>query len=229
MVQPLYPIIRCNRIGVDGRIELSQSPFPKKEQFSIEQSSNGISNNMSWWIPISMTDATRPDFKETGTAPRLWLTPHRPSVVIPYFPASVDPESNWVIINSQMSTYARVLYDEANWKLIGRQLLLNHTVIPRVTRTQLIDDAFSLAAMDLLDYRIVMDLVEYTTVVQDDFVTPTILYYIHDLKSDDFTNQSLYNLIEVCFSLLFHRDFSFSSTYSMIIDFTGLRPESQAV
>ena len=201
MVQPLYPIIRCNRIGVDGRIELSQSPFPKKEQFSIEESLHGFSNNMSWWIPISITDATLPDFKATGTAPRLWLTPHRPSVVIPYFPASVDPENTWVIINSQMSTYARVLYDEANWKLIGRQLLLNHTVIPRVTRTQLIDDAFSLAAMDLLDYQIVMDLVEYTTVVQDDFVAPTILFYINFLKSSIKENQYLYSLIEVRFIL----------------------------
>lgn len=202
MIQPMYPIIRCIRAGIDGRIELSQSSLPVKDATFAQELLNVTDNNhFTWWIPISITDARRPDFE--GNGPRLWLTPDRLRIVVPYFPTSVDAEKHWIIINSQMSTYARVLYDDANWQLIARQLLANHTVIPRVTRAQLIDDAFSLASMGLLDYGVVMDVVEYTTVVQDDFVASTLLYYIHILMADHKEkNQTLYSLIEVTTSTI---------------------------
>lgn len=137
-----------------------------------------------------MTDARRPDFSVTGLAPRLWLTPDRPTIEVPYFSSAVDANSSWLLVNSQMSTYARVLYDESNWNLLSRQLLLDHTVIPRATRVQLIDDAFTLAMMNLLDYRVAMDLMEYMTVVKDEFSIPTVFMYFNLLKNGKFGDQA---------------------------------------
>ena len=194
--QPGFPIISCTRSGVGGRIKLSQTPFPSIDS-SLAVQTNETSRNTSWWIPISITDARRPDFSPTGSTPRLWLTPDRPSIDIPYFPVSVDAKNTWIIINSQRSTYARVLYDEANWKLIARQLRENYTVVPQMTRAQLIDDAFSFALVDLLDYRVALELAEYLTIVKDDFVEPSILYHLNSMQARTVKNASLQLLLEV--------------------------------
>ena len=193
--QPSFPIIWCTRSGVGGRIKLSQTPFASIV-LSLTVQTNVTSGN-GWWIPISMTDARRPDFSPTGSTPRLWLTPDRPSIDIPYFPGSVDAKNTWIIINSQRSTYARVLYDEVNWKLIAHQLRENYTVIPQMTRAQLIDDAFSFALVDLLDYRVAMELAEYLTIVKDDFVEPSILYHLNSMQARTVKNASLQLLLEV--------------------------------
>ena len=88
---------------------------------------------------------------------------------IPYFPPSKD-ESTWIVINPEMASYIRVLYDERNLKLIARQLMRNYTVIPPVTRAQLIDDAFTLAMMQHIDYNVVLKLISNLTVFNDKFV-----------------------------------------------------------
>ena len=48
--------------------------------------------------------------------PLVWLTPVIPTMEIPYFPPSKD-ESTWIVINPEMASYIRVLYDEHNLKL----------------------------------------------------------------------------------------------------------------
>jgi aminopeptidase N len=197
--QPSYPIVRCSRSSINGRIQLSQMPFP------LLKSNSSQEKNALWWIPIAMTDGKQPDFSREGTYPRIWLSPERPTLDIPYhFPTASaskneeEEEDTWILVNGQFASYSRVLYDEYNWRLISNQLMLNHTVIPKVTRAQLIDDAFTLALAGYLDYQVVVDLIEYLTLVNDEFVRTTSLFHLKVIQERSRHNESLYHLFEVC-------------------------------
>lgn len=54
-----------------------------------------------------------------------------------------------------------VNYDQQNWELLANQLLLNHSAIPILTRSQLIDDAFTLAHAKFISYEIPLRLIGY--------------------------------------------------------------------
>lgn len=195
--QPSYPIVRCS-LGSNGRITLSQMPFPLLK-------SNSSQEKALWWIPVAMTDGRRPDFTRGGTYPRVWLTPERPTLDIPYFPRASNPAGGpadqgpdtWILVNGQFASYSRVLYDKSNWRLISNQLMLNHTVIPKVTRAQLIDDAFTLALAGHLDYQVVVELIEYLTLVNDEFVRSTSLFHLKVIQERSRHNESLYHLFKV--------------------------------
>lgn len=190
--QPSFPIIFCSRLG-NGRIKLSQMAHAL-----IDPSNNATDKNYTWWIPIAMTDARRPNFSPEGTFPRVWLTPQRPSLEISYFPSGYSNESNdWIIINGQFSSYARVMYDDANWRLIARQLITNHTVIAQMTRFRLIDDAFTLAYFDLMSYRTVLELVEYLTITNDNFVKDLTSLHLKVMKNRAKKNEAIYTFFEV--------------------------------
>lgn len=59
------------------------------------------------------------------------------------------------------SDYYRVNYDTQNWNLLIKQLEENKTKIHILNRAQLIDDAFTLAFENELDYRIPVQLTNY--------------------------------------------------------------------
>ncbi|KAK4026306.1 hypothetical protein OUZ56_015313 [Daphnia magna] len=194
--QQSYPIVRCIRTG-NGRVRLSQTPHPVRNNITSDETTNQL-----WWIPISMTDGNQPDFTQQGTYPRVWLTPERPSLEIPYFPtdsghdSTNDEDDNWILINGEFSGYVRVLYDDYNWRLISRQLVVNHTVIPQVTRAQLIDDAFTLALGEYLEYKVVLELIEYLTSVSDEFVRATTQFHLKWMRERAKQNESLLTLFE---------------------------------
>lgn len=83
-----------------------------------------------------------------------------------------------------MSGYYRVQYAELNYWLLSEQLLRNHSVIPDVTRNQLISDAFTLAEDDLIGYDIgPLQLIRYLREVNDEFVRPTaVLHLTHMME-----------------------------------------------
>lgn len=198
--QPSYPIVSCTRLS-NGRIKLSQMSHAQ-----IDPGNNATEKNYTWWIPIAMTDARRPNFSPEGAYPRVWLTPERPILEISYFPTNYYTSSrdndDWIIINGQFAGYFRVLYDEDNWRLIARQLITNHTVIAQITRYRLIDDAFTLAYFYAMDYRTVLELVEYLTITNDDFVKSLVTTHLRFMKNRVKNDQTLYRFFEVSIKIL---------------------------
>ena len=67
----------------------------------------------------------------------------------------------WILANQQLGGYFRVNYDTDNWKLLAEQLMHNYTVIPGVTRAQLVEDSFVLAHADVIPYDIPVKLMAY--------------------------------------------------------------------
>lgn len=112
-----------------------------------------------WWIPISMTHSTDPQFGNDAKLPVTWLTPKKWTVEIP--DPTTSPNGSWILVNLESSGYFRVNYDELNWQLLSDQLKANHSVIPTVTRSQLIDDAFIMGHAGIIKYDIVTRLISY--------------------------------------------------------------------
>lgn len=179
-----YPIVRCELTG-PGRIKLSQMPYPRKE---------GNASAL-WWIPIAMTDSNRADFGPSGTLPRLWLSPDRPTIEVSIRAAQ---KGGWYILNSEMAGYFRVQYDPATYERISEQLRQKHTVFPDYTRSQLINDAFTLAEADLIDYEIPLQLINYLKVVKDDTVDSIVSGHLTRMKElcTDLTQKKVYEVID---------------------------------
>ena len=66
-----------------------------------------------------------------------------------------------VAICKLFSGFYRVNYDQRNWKLIMEQLKENHTKIHVINRAQLMDDAFNLARVGLINYDMLLEMTEY--------------------------------------------------------------------
>ncbi|XP_044259104.1 aminopeptidase N-like [Tribolium madens] len=66
--------------------------------------------------------------------------------------------------------YFRVNYDTHNWNLLTRQLFLNPSEIPVASRSQLIDDAFELAQMEIINYSIPLRLTKYLTWKESNYI-----------------------------------------------------------
>lgn len=70
-------------------------------------------------------------------------------------------DSNWILFNLDQIGFYRVNYDTKNWELIKTLLQSDHTQLSDKTRTQLIDDSFSLSRSGDLPYSTAFDLMIY--------------------------------------------------------------------
>lgn len=106
---------------------------------------------------MSLTDSVAHDFNQSNTRPAVWLTPSELSAT----KFIGKNEDSWVIANILATGYYRVNYDERNWGLLDLQLKTDHQVIHPINRAYLIDDAFALAAAEILPYPTAFNLIEY--------------------------------------------------------------------
>ncbi|NXP72549.1 AMPN Aminopeptidase, partial [Ramphastos sulfuratus] len=89
--------------------------------------------NYTWIVPVTwMTN------QSLGS--RLWLTNN--SATFNEFKVS---DSNWLLLNLNVSGYFRVNYNLENWDQLLKQLSNDYQLIPVINRAQIIDDAFNLA------------------------------------------------------------------------------------
>jgi len=144
-------------------IRLTQKPYPMR---------NKTVSSSLWWIPITLTDSSTDDYENSFS--RLWLTPQRPSMEVSIRSNSTD----WILLNAGITGYFRVQYDEYNNGLISDQLVRNHSVFSNVIRSQLIRDAFTLAEIDLISHQIPLMMIRYLTMVEDEFVRPSVIWYL---------------------------------------------------
>lgn len=140
----------------------------------------------SWWVPISMTSSDNPRFSSRDQLPVAWLSPRNPSIEV-QIPKGTD---TWVLVNLESTGYFRVNYDRYNWDLLAEQLVRNHTVIPYITRTQLVDDAFCLAHAKIIPYEIPLQIIRYLSNTTDDALIRKIaqnhLEYIETINGNAF-------------------------------------------
>lgn len=128
-----------------------------------------------------MTDSESLNFEPNQSTSTVWLSPRRPFVEIE------GPKNNesWILVNFESNGYYRVNYDQHNWELLAKQLLLNHTVIPTITRAQLIDDAFTLGHSKIISYEIAAGLIEYLDNIDDSLIRKIVKRHVESIKELD--------------------------------------------
>lgn len=115
-----------------------------------------------WWVPITYTTRLEKNFN--NTRPSHWMRAER-TITIEH---EID-DTDWLMVNLQVTGYYRVNYDIINWKLIIKHLNdeRRYQEISQSNRAQLIDDAMNLARADLLDYTIALDVTKYLSHERD--------------------------------------------------------------
>lgn len=107
-----------------------------------------------WPIPITYASSVDPTI---DVLPKFWLTQRQVEITLD----DVTPDS-YFLVNVKQSGYYRVQYDEANWMLIARELSHgNFTAIPANSRAMLIDDASTFLENEILQIRILLELIKY--------------------------------------------------------------------
>lgn len=164
-----FPVITIVRNYTDGYAFISQKRFLRGVTpiTSSDEKSRAVTNSVGskrtdfptyrWWVPVSLTDSVAHDFNQSNTRPAVWLTPSELSAT----KFIGKNEDSWVIANILATGYYRVNYDERNWGLLDLQLKTDHQVIHPINRAYLIDDAFALAAAEILPYPTAFNLIEY--------------------------------------------------------------------
>ncbi|XP_021948034.1 aminopeptidase Ey [Folsomia candida] len=107
-----------------------------------------------WYVPITIvTQDDEPTLE--NSLPKLWLTDTQ---AIETYQHNV---SKWIMLNQHATGFYRVLYDDVLTPLIRKQLMINHTIISPLSRSQLLDDYFNLAFRAFVDIDTALELTTY--------------------------------------------------------------------
>jgi aminopeptidase N len=148
-----FPLVSVTR-NADGTATLARSHFlrPPNQVITIPSP-----YNYAWDVPITIASA------ETGpeawdAAPSAWIDIGVSEAVVPGFPTDLN---SWAVINTKFSLYYRVQYDDASQAAIVSQLLLDNTAIHEESRSQIIDDAFSIARAGYFPETVALETTRY--------------------------------------------------------------------
>ncbi|XP_076049754.1 glutamyl aminopeptidase-like [Oratosquilla oratoria] len=140
-----YPVLHVKKVGPDA-VRVTQ------KRFLVD--SEAVGDNDSpygyvWDAAVSYrTDLT--DRQQT------WFYREADSVTL-----SIPPGSSWVKLNHDTFGYYRVNYDDALWDDLISAFRKDHTVFSPSDRAGVLDDAFNLAAAELIPYDRVFSLISY--------------------------------------------------------------------
>ncbi|XP_056642792.1 aminopeptidase N-like [Diorhabda sublineata] len=117
--------------------------------------SNENTTTTEWFVPINYVTSLD-TLSDHSKNPQYWLKPN--DVLTFEIPKGID----WILINYHQTGYYRVNYDIKTWKSIKRALKSpEFGGIDEISRAQLVDDLFSLARHEILNYTIVFELLEF--------------------------------------------------------------------
>lgn len=118
--------------------------------------------NSLWWIPINYVVGSNANF--TSTAPDMWMQGEKNVTLTSATAPKPWTANDWIIFNSQQTSYYRVNYDNGLWMSIIQQLNKagdEYAKINVVNRAQLIDDSLSMARAGRVKYSIPLGIMNY--------------------------------------------------------------------
>uniref|UniRef100_UPI0037E80419 endoplasmic reticulum aminopeptidase 2 n=1 Tax=Semicossyphus pulcher TaxID=241346 RepID=UPI0037E80419 len=144
-LQKGIPLVTVTRKG--SRLLLRQNRFlrtvlPSDPQWSTFQ------EGFLWHIPLTYKTSA------SSTVHRHLMTKHTDSV-------SIEGEVSWVKVNSDMTGYYVVHYEDGGWDEMINLLRENHTALSYKDRTHLIHNAFQLVTAGYLSLNKALDLIGY--------------------------------------------------------------------
>ena len=99
-------------------------------------------------------------------------------------------DQNWLIANLRFMGFFRVNYDLDNWNLLVKQLNDDPKKVERISRAQLIDDAFYLGKGEYIDQLIFLRMIDFLRANESEYM-PYItafegLNYIRAMLANDY-------------------------------------------
>ncbi|RNA18560.1 aminopeptidase N-like [Brachionus plicatilis] len=146
ITQEGYPIIHVTRVENTNQSTITYKLH--QEYFLLSQSK--VKKNYKWVIPFTYKFDSDPTDKQI-----IWLNLTDNEIVVP------SSKSKWIFGNLDFMGYYRTNYDINNWKLIIKQLKIDHSFFTSTERAALIYDSFTLARVGLIDYPLALDLSSY--------------------------------------------------------------------
>ncbi|KAH8302478.1 hypothetical protein KR044_007322 [Drosophila immigrans] len=143
-----YPVVTVNFTLDNHRVVLRQKRF-------LSNPGDGSNATLRYTIPITFATNLRPTFQ--NMTPRLYFRKNFTQVQL-----NSNDQLDWIILNVKQSSYYRVLYDTPILDSIQLALAKSdHSTIAVENRAQLIDDLFSFAHAQMVDYVDVFKFIEY--------------------------------------------------------------------
>lgn len=144
-----YPVVSVNLNRSTGFAELSQ------ERFLLRGTEDSVTN-LTWWVPISFTTASNPDFNDTTI--NYWFGNETATIQVN------NGSEDWVLCNVQETGYYRVNYDAESWgKIIDLLNSEEFETIHVLNRAQIIDDLLNLARAGYVSYETALAATNYLT------------------------------------------------------------------
>lgn len=145
-----YPLISLTRDYAENRAIVNQT----------KMNEDNADSETLWYVPVTYIS------KENHSLNVVWLENERKTEL----DLSEVANSSWVLVNIDETGFYRVNYDLDNWQLLSEQLVYQPNAIPLSSRGQLIDDAFQLAFIGVLNYTIPFNLVRYLNTKETNYV-----------------------------------------------------------
>lgn len=143
-----YPLLTVRRNYEINTITLQQERY-----FGYLNPPNDTSK---WWIPYNYATASNPNFNDTS--PDGWVKNNETQKTLG---DQLNPD-DWVLFNKQQTSYYRVLYDNANYHLLAKQLKSdNYSVIHVLNRAQLVDDLNDFVKTGRVNVEILLEFLSY--------------------------------------------------------------------
>lgn len=172
-----YPVITVKRDYLQGEATIKQERFMSEKINSTETA--------TWWIPITRTTETLPNFE--NTKPVIWMKQGQKEITIDGLPTG----EKWIIFNLQQMGFFRVNYDTKNWILLAIFLNTgNYSDIHPLNRAQLISDSLNLARTGLLNYTTALTLTSYLK-RETDFIPWASVYKPFDFIYTHISNETV--------------------------------------
>ncbi|CAL8118838.1 unnamed protein product [Orchesella dallaii] len=160
-----FPLVRVSRAS-SNRVYVSQ------EKFTNNAGAVSVPNeqeNDLWYIPVSIATQSSPNFEPQAEE---WL---EKNVAMTSWEINAE---QWIILNAGATGYYRVLYDLPLTNLIRAQLDSDHTVIDSLTRSQLLDDYFTLAYQQYQSLGTALGLTNYLANEEEIIVWNAVLKHL---------------------------------------------------
>ncbi|CAH8834823.1 unnamed protein product [Trichobilharzia szidati] len=149
MKQMNYPLVIIQRTS-DNLFHFEQKHY--LEPADAKPPKNPSPYNFTWKIPLTYGSAKTNNWDEVDV---IWMMNKTMTQTL-----DVEPNS-WYLFNIKQAGFYRVHYADNNWELLTEQLNKDFRAIPLHSRTQILDDLFSLVNRDAVSYSVYLNLTKY--------------------------------------------------------------------
>lgn len=193
-LQTGFPLVTLTRQynGPNASAQLEQARYQAFKTSQTFNRSGELAANVSlttplsgsdqrWEIPITFTSKSEQNWQPKT---RLWMHQADSKAIQLNSSQLAAGDDDWVLLNVNQVGYYRVNYDIRNWKLLIKQLNVDHKLISTTNRAQILDDIFELARSGAIDYRFAMEATKYLRGERDYLPWETVLMsfsYIDDM------------------------------------------------